>query len=101
MWNIYGIFFQFTSKNLEFQVSGTCASGFGACCVIYTSACGGTISYNTTYIRCINDFFVSLKNTFFQPGTLDTLQVILRRLPAHGQLQKCSLMVVTLGGHPL
>ena len=46
-------------------------------------------------------FFVSLKNTFFQPGTLDTLQVILRRLPAHGQLQKCSLMFVTLGGHPL
>ena len=45
--------------------------------------------------------FLSLKNTFFQPGTLDTLQVILRRLPAHGQLQKCSLMFVTLGGHPL
>ena len=38
-------------KNLKLQVSGPCASGFGACCVLYTSTCGGTIPHNTTYIR--------------------------------------------------
>merc|ERR1719245_758076 len=30
---------------------GTCAVGFGVCCVIYTSTCSSTISTNTTYIR--------------------------------------------------
>lgn len=32
------------------RVSGTCATGFGACCLITTTSCGGTISYNNTYI---------------------------------------------------
>ena len=32
------------------QVSGTCASGFGACCVLYNRQCGGTVAYNNTYL---------------------------------------------------
>jgi len=32
-------------------VSGTCAQGFGACCVVYYDTCGGTLSNNRTYIR--------------------------------------------------
>jgi len=31
--------------------SGTCAAGFGVCCVISTTTCGSTISTNTSYIR--------------------------------------------------
>ena len=31
--------------------SGTCAAGFGVCCVITTSTCGATVSTNITYIR--------------------------------------------------
>ena len=31
--------------------SGTCAAGFGVCCVISTSTCGSTVSTNNTYIR--------------------------------------------------
>ena len=31
--------------------SGTCASGFGVCCVSSTSTCGSSISTNITYIR--------------------------------------------------
>ena len=31
--------------------SGSCAAGFGVCCVISTTTCGSTISTNTTYIR--------------------------------------------------
>jgi len=31
--------------------SGSCAAGFGVCCVISTSTCGSSISTNTTYIR--------------------------------------------------
>merc|ERR550532_3259149 len=31
--------------------AGTCAAGFGVCCVISTSTCGDTISTNTSYIR--------------------------------------------------
>ena len=30
---------------------GSCAAGFGVCCVISSSTCGSTISTNTTYIR--------------------------------------------------
>jgi len=30
---------------------GRCAAGFGVCCVIRTSACGGTISQNSTHIQ--------------------------------------------------
>ena len=33
------------------SASGTCASGFGVCCVITTSTCGATLSANITYIR--------------------------------------------------
>jgi len=32
------------------QVAGTCASGFGACCVLYNRLCGGTVAYNNTYL---------------------------------------------------
>ena len=31
--------------------SGSCAAGFGVCCVISTTTCGSTISTNTSYIR--------------------------------------------------
>merc|ERR1719461_1311696 len=31
-------------------ISGSCASGFGACCILKYSGCGGTISNNLTYI---------------------------------------------------
>merc|ERR1712110_750684 len=31
-------------------IEGSCAQGFGACCVVTSSACGGTITYNTSYI---------------------------------------------------
>ena len=31
--------------------SGSCAAGFGVCCVISTSTCGATVSTNNTYIR--------------------------------------------------
>jgi len=31
-------------------VSGTCASGFGGCCLLYNRLCGGTLEYNNTYI---------------------------------------------------
>jgi len=33
------------------SASGSCAAGFGVCCVISTSTCGATISTNTSYIR--------------------------------------------------
>ena len=31
--------------------SGTCAAGFGVCCVFLTSSCGSTVKENCTYIR--------------------------------------------------
>ena len=31
--------------------SGSCAAGFGVCCVISSTTCGSTISTNTSYIR--------------------------------------------------
>ena len=31
--------------------AGTCAAGFGVCCVVSTSTCGSTVSANNTYIR--------------------------------------------------
>merc|ERR1711990_20132 len=31
--------------------SGTCAAGFGVCCVVSTSTCGASVSSNVTYIR--------------------------------------------------
>ena len=31
--------------------SGSCAAGFGVCCVVSTSTCGATVSTNITYIR--------------------------------------------------
>jgi len=34
--------------------NGTCASGFGVCCVVTTSTCGSTISINSTYISGVN-----------------------------------------------
>lgn len=33
------------------SADGTCAAGFGVCCVITMSTCGGSISTNTTYIQ--------------------------------------------------
>ena len=32
------------------QILGSCAQGFGACCVVTSSSCGGTVTYNTSYI---------------------------------------------------
>merc|ERR1719348_2167825 len=31
--------------------AGTCAAGFGVCCVVAVSTCGSTLSSNTSYIR--------------------------------------------------
>ena len=31
--------------------AGSCAAGFGVCCVISSTTCGSTISTNTSYIR--------------------------------------------------
>ena len=33
------------------SADGSCASGFGVCCVISTSTCGASVSTNLTYIR--------------------------------------------------
>ena len=33
------------------SADGSCASGFGVCCVISTSTCGTSVSTNITYIR--------------------------------------------------
>ena len=33
------------------SASGSCAAGFGVCCVFLTSSCGSTVSENCTYIR--------------------------------------------------
>merc|ERR1719232_136583 len=33
------------------QADGKCAQGFGVCCVIRTSDCGGTVSQNSTHIQ--------------------------------------------------
>ena len=33
------------------SASGSCAAGFGVCCVITSSTCGSTVSNNVTYIR--------------------------------------------------
>ncbi|XP_040583175.1 uncharacterized protein [Lepeophtheirus salmonis] len=33
------------------QIDGTCASGFGVCCIFKLVACGGAISQNCTYIQ--------------------------------------------------
>ena len=33
------------------SASGTCAAGFGVCCVFLTSSCGSTVRENCTYIR--------------------------------------------------
>jgi len=38
-------------SGLKGYVSGSCAQGFGGCCVLYLDTCGGTISNNRTYIR--------------------------------------------------
>jgi len=31
--------------------AGSCAAGFGVCCIVSTSTCGSTISNNISYIR--------------------------------------------------
>eukprot|EP00096_Caligus_rogercresseyi_P004430 TRINITY_DN18698_c0_g1_i1.p1 TRINITY_DN18698_c0_g1~~TRINITY_DN18698_c0_g1_i1.p1 ORF type:complete len:351 (-),score=33.66 TRINITY_DN18698_c0_g1_i1:21-1073(-) len=36
--------------NLGGRVDGTCASGFGVCCVFSLNACGGAVTNNCTYI---------------------------------------------------
>ena len=33
------------------SASGTCAAGFGVCCVFLTNSCGSTVRENCTYIR--------------------------------------------------
>merc|ERR1712223_1095239 len=32
------------------STSGNCAAGFGVCCIVSITACGGTVSQNNTYI---------------------------------------------------
>ena len=39
-------------------VSGSCAQGFGACCLVYSDQCGGSLEYNNTYIRYNNCKYV-------------------------------------------
>ena len=36
------------------SASGTCAAGFGVCCVFLTNSCGSTVRENCTYIRYIS-----------------------------------------------
>ena len=36
---------------LKLVVTGTCAMGFGACCLLIHSSCGGSLPYNCTYLR--------------------------------------------------
>ena len=33
------------------SADGSCAAGFGVCCVISSSTCGSTVSTNNTYVR--------------------------------------------------
>ena len=41
----------FCYEKIQFvRVQGSCASGFGTCCVVTLSTCGGTVTYNCTYI---------------------------------------------------
>lgn len=41
-------------SDLGGTTSGNCAAGFGVCCIISVAACGGTVSYNATYIQNTN-----------------------------------------------
>ena len=33
------------------SASGSCAAGFGVCCVFLASTCGSTVKENCTYVR--------------------------------------------------
>ena len=44
-------------------VSGSCAQGFGACCLVYSDQCGGSLEYNNTYIRYNNCKYVHNNHT--------------------------------------
>ena len=35
----------------QLVVTGTCAMGFGACCLVIHTSCGGTLAHNCTYLR--------------------------------------------------
>ena len=86
-------------------MAGVCASGFGSCCVFYTTACGGDIAYNTTYIRW-NWFLIypnnqkSFNENYFQDyssGVLGSLQFTQRPRLAHGSFPKSETMSAILG----
>ena len=53
-------------------IAGSCAQGFGACCLLYQDTCGGTVSRNRTYIRWrhkqTNKYYLSSRNPNY-PGT--------------------------------
>ena len=34
-------------------VAGNCASGFGSCCLLASTACGGVLQYNNTYLTLV------------------------------------------------
>ena len=36
---------------INFTLLGTCANGFGSCCLMYLNTCGGTVNQNCTYIQ--------------------------------------------------
>ena len=40
-----------SARRATSRSDGTCASGFGVCCVTYTDVCGGTVYDNCSYIR--------------------------------------------------
>lgn len=46
-------------------VSGSCAQGFGACCLVYHDQCGGTLEHNNTYIRCDNSKHIPNNNKWW------------------------------------
>ena len=63
-WNQFHEIFReidFTKKNKMYfflecselggSSAGSCASGFGVCCLFATSTCGSTVSHNCSYVR--------------------------------------------------
>ena len=48
---LYIVHYQSECSGLGGLSSGSCALGFGTCCVLSSSTCGGTVARNLTYIR--------------------------------------------------
>ena len=70
-------------------VSGSCAQGFGACCLVYHDLCGGSLEYNNTYIRCDN-INVTTKNIIMQESKVsrNLYRTILMSVEDHKNILK-------------